>query len=677
MRVASVVTVMDGEIVSVKHHNLLPFLDGQARGATIGVALPGAEGKAVDANLREAVESRDLRDGLFIVETLLQPLGRELSVLARVVGRIPALVTGNSDDHLSAVGGSSVRQYRYLIAQNEGVFQNVSGLPDVGGTIHAVMFVRQGDTVSKGQVLGRIAVDADTEAAARDRLFQSLGAVALNVLGADGTVVTQSGMYGHESADARRTVVESLDRIRFALANFWGKARLMPKSFLIGYTAAWTTNAMAQEIQAVALPVFIALVFDIPTAMLIKGWELAMRPVGAWLGNSLMKSISPVTVNYAASRILGAIGLSIVAAAVAVTLGLVPSWVLGAAFLLNATVQGLSYGITRGVAESILPRLLIGSYGPSKISWGQNWAFTWVELVCTATALALAVPMIHVLGAAGMALVAGLGLELSPLIDAGLHAKLIGGAGMMLVSSLGIMLGSLIAANLKMYEPWTRDPAIANGETSRRSWARALRDFFRPGKGEDRPLGLADYLPFAFFSHMHFELYGVLALLAAKTIFLVDAAAGSMIGYYDGGSMLLSFLATVNLLPMHKLGLSGLTALGAGVTLAFLWTLPLNVPLLTWVLAGAMGGMITITKNEWNSYYSSHLPLAQHRNLAKWMLTAGIYSTMPIFAAFFIARFYPALLSMGAILPVVAGAVTAVAAVMIALLLLQPPIKKK
>ncbi|MDD5657294.1 MAG: hypothetical protein PHF00_08590, partial [Elusimicrobia bacterium] len=464
------------------------------------------------------------------------------------------------------------------------------------------------------------------EAGSRDRIFELLKKVEIDIEAPDGRIVTQTGFYGHDVPEARLTAGDWADRIEFDRAGWLGRIRLLPRSFLWGFTPAWTINAMAQEIQAVALPLFSAALFGLPAAIMIAGLGYLTRVAGAWLGSYFMARFHPKWVNLAAIVALALAGLPIpIAAAMGAGAGIVFG-----TFLANAVVQGLVYGINRGVAENLLPRMIIGRHNPAKLELGLNYAYQWVEISCIVMALFVAVPLLNLLG----------------------------GGAMLVVSSAGIGLSALFYAALKFRETWS--PSVF----------RPVRAEAAVKKSPAARLGLRDYLPYAFMRFMHFLVYGVLATVLALGVFSSSGAAGTMIGLYDGGSWLASLLATLALLPEGRLGRKGWSLLAGAAAVAFVWSAFLNIPVLTFVLGGILGGAITIGSNKWMAHYSENLPQDKYRDLSKWMMTASTLAMLPIFALVALARLFPAFLTMPAILLGI-GAVVTLAALVMALLLLR------
>jgi hypothetical protein len=400
----------------------------------------------------------------------------------------------------------------------------------------------------------------------------------------------------------------------------WEKIRSLPPSFHVGITGGWTINAMSQEIQAVALPLFTANLFGLEAALLVTGLGYLTRILGAWTGAHFMKRHNPKWVNVAALVSLALSGLPI---PVAVALGASKAVVFGT-FLLNSAVNGLVYGINRGVAENLLPRLVLGSNDPDRFEFAMNFSYQWVEISCILTAMFAAVPLL----------------------------KLLSGGPMMAVSSAGIALSSLLYAGLKFREPWKpSDPG---------------REEKPEEGGVQASLGIGDYLPYAFFRFMHFLVYGVMATVLALGVFSSPEAAGTVIGLYDGGSWLASMLATTQL-PVDKFDRKRMALLCAGAAAAFAWSPLLHAPALTFALGGLLGGLVTLNSNKWMGYYSDKLPQAKFRDLSKWMMTASILAMLPIFAAVSVSRLFPAaaaVLSIPHILAGTAVAVTAAAAAM-------------
>ncbi|MFA5138171.1 MAG: hypothetical protein WC728_02980 [Elusimicrobiota bacterium] len=619
-----------------------PAFGNQERGTTYPAAsLTPEMAELARSQAIKALDAVGLRDGNAHVEAILTLVKGELAapiveINARMGGadiwasiRESAGVDVMREALLAAFGVESVLkpkpvpsllQHRFLIAKTEGRLLAVRGLPEARGDVFlSETFMRPGDEVKAADLLGNITVRGTDEAESRDRLFELLGRVRIDIQTPDGRVVTQDGLYSHDNAEGRTLAEDWVDRIEFGRAGPLARILSLPRSFLLGFTPAWTVNAMAQELQAVALPLFSAALFGLPAALIIGGIGYILRIAGAWMGSAFMRRFNPKWVNVWALLTLALAGAVIPAAA---ALG-ASSAVMFGIFLGNSVIGGLVYGINRGVAENLLPRLIIGNHNPAKLELGLNYAYQWVEIACIAVAMFAAVPLLNMLG----------------------------GNVMMAVSSAGIAVSSLWYAGLRFREPYKPEAAKESGDASGGS-----------------ALGLRDYLPYAFFRFMHFMVYGVLATALALSVFASPGAAGHMIGFYDGGSWLASLLATLAFLP-KGMGKRAWTLLGAAAAAAFVWSPCLGVPALTYALGGVLGGLITINSNKWMAYYSEKLPQGKYRDLSKWMMTASILAMLPIFAALSAARIFPgvgALLAIPNILLGISVAVT-LAAVLTAL----------
>ncbi|HAM36404.1 MAG TPA: hypothetical protein DEB40_06040 [Elusimicrobia bacterium] len=624
-----------------------PALGNQERGTTYPAALPAELAALAKNQTRKALDAVGLKTGNAHVELILTLIQGKLAapvveINARMGGadiwasvRETAGVDAMEEGMLAAFGRESrpqpvekpgLLQHRFLIARTAGRLKAVRGLPETGGEIFlSEAFLAPGDMVTENDLLGNITIRGAEEIASRDRLFELLRNVEIDIETADGKVATQTGIYGHDSEEGRLVAGDWADRIEFGRAGWLQRIRMLPKSFLWGFAPAWTLNAMAQEIQAVAMPLFSAALFGLPTALMITGLGYVTRVAGAWLGSAFMARFNPKWVNVAAVAALALAGTPIILASSAA-----PGLML-AAFLANAVVQGLVYGINRGVAENLLPRMIIGNHNPAKLELGLNYAYQWVEIACIVMAFFVAVPLLD----------------------------LVGGLAMMAISSAGIAVSAAIYATLKYREPWHKPIAEPTAQAPAPMQPTAK-------------LGFKDYLPYGFFRFMHFMVYGVLSTVLALSVFSSPSAAGTMIGLYDGGSWLASLLATLTLLPEKKLDRKAWAVMAAIAAAAFVWSACLGVPILTFVLGGILGGLVTINSNKWMAYYSQNLPQDKYRNLSKWMMTASVLATLPIFAAVSAARILPAVgavLTMPAILLGINVAVTAVALLMALLLL--------
>ncbi|MFA6029407.1 MAG: LOG family protein [Elusimicrobiota bacterium] len=645
------VVVREGKAVFTSVSYNPPALGNQERGTTYGLRLPKEMEELARAQALKSLDAVGLKTGNAHVEAILTLVGGKLAapiveINARMGGadiwaslkesygvdvmREGLLAAFSLESRPEPRGEPVLLQHRFFIAKAAGTLKSVQGLPKEGGAVFlSELFLQPGAKVGEGDLLGNITVRGKDEASARDRLYELLKGVRFEIDTENGRIVVQDGLYGHDSSEGRTLAEDWVDRIDFQRAGALGRLRMLPRSFHLGFVPAWTVNAMAQEVQAVALPLFTASLFGLPAALMIAGIGYVMRVAGAWMGSAFMARFNPKWVNVAAILALAVSGLPIpIAAALGAT-----NAVMFGLFLANSIVGGLVYGVNRGVAENLLPRMIIGNQNPAKLELGLNYAYQWVEVACIVMALFAAVPLLNLLG----------------------------GPAMMVVSSIGIGLSTALYASLKFKEPWTKPaPAPKEGAES------------KPSAQEGSRLSWGEYLPYAFFRFMHFMVYGVLATVLALSVFSAPSAAGTMIGLYDGGSWLAGLLATLAFLPEKALGRKGWTVLGALAATAFVWSTFLQLPMLTFALAGLLGGLITINSNKWMTYYSEKLPQDKYRNLSKWMMTASIAAMLPIFMAVSASRLFPAVgavLTMPAILFGVNVAVSALAALTIGLLM--------
>ena len=649
--------MVDVEIVVREGHPVFtsvsynpPALGNQERGTSYGLRLPPEMEELARGQALKSLDAVGLKNGNAHVESILTLIGGKLAapiveINARMGGADiwasllksygvdvmrEGLLTAFSVDSRPAISVEPVLlQHRFLIAKSAGTLISVNGLPKQEGDVFlSELFSAPGAKIGANDLIGNVTVVGRDEASARDALFDILKAVEIEIEAPDGKRVVQNGLFGHDSTEGRTLAEDWIDRFDFQRAGWLDRLRMLPRSFHRGFVPGWTLNAMSQEIQAVALPLFTAALFGLSAGSMIQGIGYAMRVAGAWTGSAFMARFNPKWVNVAA---LFALALSGAPIPIAAALGAQSSVIFGL-FMVNAVVGGLVYGVNRGVAENLLPRMMIGNQNSPKLELALNYAYQWVEITCIVMALFVAVPLLNLLG----------------------------GPAMMVISSLGIAASTALNATLKFKEPWKKPAA----ESARAS---------APSSGEVLPWG--DYLPYAFFRFMHFMVYGVLATVLALSVFSQPSAAGTMIGLYDGGSWLASLLATLALLPEKALGRKGWTVLGALSAAAFVWSTVLQLPILTFALGGVLGGLITINSNKWTTYYSEKLSQDKYRNLSKWMMTASIAAMLPIFLAVSSTSLFPAVgavITMPAILMGINVAVSALAALVIALVLRSP-----
>lgn len=641
------VVVREGQPVFTLVSYNPPALGNQERGTTYPAKLTSEMEMLAKAQALKALDAVGLKTGNAHVESILTLVGGKLAapiveINARMGGadiwasllesagvdamREGLLAAFSLESHPVAKANPVLLQHRFIIAKAAGTLRAVRGLPEKDAAVFlSEAFLEPGARLSERDLIGNITVRGADESSSRERLFSLLEKVEVEIETSDGKIVRQNGLYGHDSQEGRTLAEDWVDLIDFQRAGWFARLRMLPSSFHRGFVPAWTINAMAQEMQAVAMPLFAAAVLSLPDALIITGLGYMTRIAGAWMGSAFMERFNPMWVNVAAIVALALAGAPILAA-----LGASKSVLLGA-FIANSVVGGLVYGINRGVAENLLPRMIIGGRNPAKLELGLNYAYQWVELTCIGIALFAAVPLLN----------------------------LMGGSTMIVVSSVGIAISALFYATLKFKEPWVKPAPKAAAASAQ-------------PKIEGVKLGVADYLPYAFFRFMHFMMYGVLSTVLAVSVFTSPAAAGTMIGLYDGGSWLASLLATLAVLPEKALGRKGWAVLGALAAVAFIWTTFLHLPILTFAVGGVLGGLITINSNKWMSFYSERLSQDKYRNLSKWMMTASIAAMLPIFLAVSGARLFPAVgavLSMTNILLGIGVAVSVVSALLIVLML--------
>ena len=652
----------------------LIFQDGQVKFSHVSDNAPMDRPNAVEKNSTyTSVLSKDiqkqlvdgaakaarvmgLKSGNLHVEMMMTPDGpRVLEVNARMGG---AFVwefirdqTGVSmvEQGIRAILGLSVDpgvtpdttlEARFFIPSATGKIESLEGLDAIEkmpGFIRTKMLHKAGDQVKAApddafDYIGYVGFRGQTYDEAMDRMLSALNAVKIKIRKADGTLVEQTAAYSHSKVDTvgllapeQRPDADKKDeggKPQGALATI----RSLPKSFLFGFTPGWTVNAVGAEIQAVALPLFTAALFDVPTALMVTAVGYILRVAGAWMGSSLMSRFNPVKVNNAALLAVALAGASL---AVAGMVG-AGSGVIFGLLLANSVIGGLAYGITRGVAENLLPRMILGKEGAPKLETALNFAYQWVELGSIIAALFVAVPLLN----------------------------LVGGPWMMAISSGLIGLANVFYSGIKFAEPWKK------AETKPKEQGKTAPAADAKGSKTTSDLALKDYAPVVFFRFMHFMMYGVLSTVLALSVFKSGSAAGLTIGVYDGGSWAFSLLAAFALLPKN-LGRKSSVVLGAAAAVAFLWS-AVAFPFLpvTAALGGLLGGLITVITNKWMPYYSRHMPEAQYRNLSKWIMTASVAGLLPVFAAVSAIRVFPAVaavLSMPALLTGIAVGITALA----------------
>lgn len=378
----------------------------------------------------------------------------------------------------------------------------------------------------------------------------------------------------------------------------------LPSSFLWRYVPGWSIATMGGEIQGVALPVFTAQTFGLPQAIEAAGLSLLARIPGAWLSAFFVGRFSPKTISNF-STVLTALSVWMIPAAFALKFS-PPA--LFSVFLANSFLSGLTYGATRGITQNLIPPLLISNRAQRE--FGLNYAYQWTEPSSVLAAM-LAVPLLHWLG----------------------------GSAVLAISSALFLISTFFYASLKLNKPQHQN-ATSNS----------------PSKtGEERALSWRQYAPFVFFRFMHFSMYSVFATVLALGVFHSDRMAGNIIGSYDVGAWIFGFLATLTLLP--KKGKTSWAFAGIGVAMAFLWgSFLFHLPILSMMLAGALGGMIMINTNKWMSFYQEKLPQAKLKNLSKWMMTASIFAALPIFIATSLGKLVPSLKTVLAMPHIIIGA---------------------
>jgi biotin carboxylase len=608
------------------------------KNSTYPSVMPAALQKQLGDAAAKAARLMGIKDGNVHAELMMTPDGpRVLEINARMGGAfVWEFVQDSSDANLieqgiRAVLGLPVKagrtpndtiEARFFIPAATGTIEAIDGLEAleaVPGFIRAKMLKKVGDRVKAApddafDYIGYIGVRGKDYDEAMARTMKALEGVKIRIRKDDGTPVEQTGAYTHGKVDTLAQLSKEQQPKKGALDTI----RSLPKSFLFGFTPGWTVNAVGAEIQAVALPLFTAALFDLPTALLVTGVGYVLRVAGAWMGSALMNRFNPVKVNNTA---LLAVALSGVALAVAAMLGAGSGVILGL-LLFNTVIGGLAYGITRGVAENLLPRMILGKKHGEKLEVALNFAYQWVELGSIVAALWVAVPLLN----------------------------LVGGPWMIAISSVLIGVARMFYATIKFEEPWKKPAPVA---------AKAAQ----AGSKATSTLTMKDFVPVAFFRFMHFLMYGVMATVLALSVFKSAGAAGVTIGVYDGGSWLFSLLASLSLLPKF-LGRRSSVVLGAIAAAAFAWSAVVAPVLpLTAALGGLLGGLITVITNKWMPFYSKNMSEQGYRNLSKWLMTASIGALIPIFAAVSAIRLSPAVaavFTMPMLLTGIAAVITAV-----------------
>ena len=579
------------------------------------------------------------------------------------------LIHADLDDHfglpssqpkIAAMSRSS--EFRLVIAKVSGTIKSVSGveaarampgivsievLKAIGDAFqnrqntmdYFAMVTAAGDDYDQAYGFVRAALRAIsfTVIADRDQTYTDDDGRRVKVR--KGEEVAQTAEYAHWAIDQSDILNGGDGRAKAApsqqpaSSGIWGSLRekfaaiaALPKSIFL-FTVGWTVNAAGQEIQAVALPLYSAALFNLPTALIVTGVSMFSRIPGVWMGSFFMSRFNPIKINNLAMLSIAALGASI---GVAALMG-ASKPAMFAILVVNALVNGLAYGINRGVAEQLIPRLILGQKGKDQFGLAFNFAYQWVELSCIVAALFVAEFLLQRLG----------------------------GSLMMLVSSGAMALAPGFYSVIKFAEPWKKEDKAASPAP------------VADGARQAPAIGLREYLPYGYFRFGHFLVYGVLATILALSVFTASGVAGTTIGLYDGGSWLISLLASMALLP-KGMGKRAWTAAGAATMAAFLWSAVLvHSPLLTFALGGLLGAMITKNSVNWMSYYNGNLPADKFRNLNKWLMTWSTLALLPIFAALSAIRISPAVaavLSMPMLLTGISAAVTAASALMLSLL---------
>ena len=399
------------------------------------------------------------------------------------------------------------------------------------------------------------------------------------------------------------------------LKQAWAKIQALPPSFRYAYLIGVVSNAVGQEIQSVALPKFSAQVLGGSTALFINLAGYVVRIAGVWMGVYFMSRFHPNKVNIAAL-----ISMALGGAAVAFV-GIHSPYLFGL-LLFNAVVGGLAYGITRGIVENLLPRMIMGSVPEdapepekqakkSQLNLGLNYLSQWVEIGAFISALWVAEPLL----------------------------RLVGGSRMMAISGALIGLTALLHSLIKFKDKWTKPQPSAAAKP------RKTMDASKPG-------GWKEYLPLIYARYNHFLTYGVTAVILGLAIFPNLAAqifphtpqvgaTGLSIGIYDIGSWGLSLLASLALIP-KRLTPRGLGVLLVAAATGFLWSAVLGAPLFV-ILAfgGLLGGIITLNTNEWMSRAQQSLSEQKLENLSKWVMTWAILAMFPLAAVIAAVRISP------------------------------------
>jgi biotin carboxylase len=250
------VIVRDGRIAFLNFAYNQPALGNQERGTTYPAVLSPEIRALAASQVRGALQAVGLKTGNAHVELIATTIGGKLAVPiveinARMGGAdiwasvresmgVDVMEEGlraafSLESEAKPASVPVLLQHRFFIARTAGRVKAVRGLPQAGNEIFlSEMFVSPGARVGEKDLLGNITVRGATERAALDRLFALLRGVEIDIETDDGTVVTQTGMFGHDTAEAAMVSADWVDRIDAERAGWLKRVLALVRRWLSG-----------------------------------------------------------------------------------------------------------------------------------------------------------------------------------------------------------------------------------------------------------------------------------------------------------------------------------------------------------------------------------------------------------------------------------------------------------
>ncbi len=472
-----------------------------------------------------------------------------------------------------------------------------------------------GPTGNSSDYIGYFMLDGLEEGPTLHKLLAALAQVEIDIETADGVIHTQKGDFGHETNPDDYLVSKLLSEIRRrtqsapttppqrpSAGGLLGRIRDAGTRFPGSYYRYVGLNGLlsfADEGLSVAFAIYGIAQFGLAWGLLAQALYILAKAPGSEMAARLNHGLDSIKIFELTTKVK--IGLMLVLPVLAWTLPF--GWFL-AAFLALQTVRGLVNGASRNMAEPEMLPNLVGQK-KSDLEVAGLMSDTFIE-GCAMTA-AFLYPWMqgrldHLFG---------------PTLGPGI---------------LVAILGALTVPNLLLLKTIKYAQPSASNVVPQKAGAL--------GSGVER-LDWRDYVPYVAAHFVHSALYGVLAAVLAKFVFGAPLIAGTMIGSYDAGALLVGLIGgSAALAASAKAGngersfvsslLSpkswfGLTILA---TTAFLLSSMAHLPLLSFVSVAALGALILVTKRVWMASYQSRLVQQAHGRMASAVNSIGVMAAL-------------------------------------------------